>query len=155
MKAPSFGLILVAAFAVGTGINGLYNGATDLPTAPNVLATIVGVLNIIMGLVGLAAAVLLWMQRRAAAALVMAWGAIVIAVSILAPRAYAPEAGWPAAILGGVVTAALVVTIVLYVRWRLGLGRPMNRSPLHDETHAPERGDVSQGIAVDRDKVRK
>lgn len=155
MKAPSFGLILVAAFAIGTGINGLYNGVTDIPTAPNPLATIVGALNIMMGLAGLAAAVLLWMQRRVAAALVMAWGAIVITVSILAPRAYAPEAGWPAAILGGVVTAALVVTIVLYVRWRLGLGRTVNRPALHDETHAPERGDVAQGITVDRDKVRK
>ena len=137
MKAPSFGLILVAAFAVGTGINGLYNGATDMPTAPNTLATIAGVINILMGITGLTAAVLLWRQHRAAAPLIVVWGACAVAVSILAPRAYAPEAGWPAAILGGVVTAALVLTVVLYVRWRLGLRGPMNRPALHDETNPP------------------
>ena len=137
MKAPGFGLLLVAAFAVGTGLNGLYNGATDIPTAPNALATIVGVINILMGVTGLTAAVLIWRQHRAAASLIVAWGASAVAVSILAPRAYAPEAGWPAAILGGVVTAALVVTVVLYVRWRLRLGRPVNSPPLHDEANAP------------------
>lgn len=136
MKAPSFGLLLVAAFAVGTGINGLYNGVTDLPTAPNTLATIVGVINVIMGITGLTAAVMLWREHRAAAPLILLWGACAVTVSILAPRAYAPEAGWPAAILGGVVTAALVVTVVLYVRWRLGLRRSVNRPALHDETNA-------------------
>ena len=120
MKAPSFGVILVAAFAVGTGLNGLYTGVTDLPTAPNTLATMVGVINIVMGITGLSAAVLLWRQHRLAVRLVMAWGASAIALSILAPRAYAPEGGWPTAIAGGMMTAAIVVTIVLYVRWRLG-----------------------------------
>jgi hypothetical protein len=137
VKAPSFGLILVAAFAVGTGINGLYNGATDIRTAPNTLATIVCVINILMGITGLTAAVLLWRPHRAAAPMVVLWGACAVAVSTLAPRAYAPEAGWPPAILGGVVTAALLLTVVLYVRWRLGLGRSMNRPALHDETNTP------------------
>lgn len=129
MKAPSFGIVLVAAFAVGTGLNGLYSGATDIPTAPNTLATIVGVINIVMGISGLAAAVQLWRQHRLAVPLVIVWGASAIALSILAPRAYAPEAGWPAAILGGVMTAAVVVTIVLYVRWRFGLRAPGKPSP--------------------------
>ena len=129
MKARPFGLLLVAAFAVGTGANGLYNGASDIPSAPNTLATMVGVLNILMGLVGLAAAVELWRERPLAVPLVGAWGTSVIALSILAPRAYAPEAGWPPAILGGVVTAALVVTIMLYVRWKLGATAPGRSSP--------------------------
>ncbi len=129
MKAPSFGLILVAAFTVGTGINGLYNAATDMPDAPNTLATIVGVVNIVMGGTGLAAAALIWRQHPAAAALIILWGASAVGASVLAPRAYAPEAGWPAAILGGVVTAALVVTIVLYVRWRLRLTARGESSP--------------------------
>ena len=129
MKAPSFGLILVAAFALGTGANGLYNGVTDIPTAPNTLATIVGLINVIMGVAGLTAAVLLWREHRLATPVVMAWGASAIAVSILAPRAYAPEAGWPAAILGGVMTAALVVTVVLYVRWRLSVTALGRSSP--------------------------
>ena len=129
MKAPSFGIVLVAAFAVGTGLNGLYSGATDIPTAPNTLATIVGVINIVMGISGLAAAVQLWRQHRLAVPLVIVWGASAIALSILAPRAYAPEAGWPAAILGGVMTAAVVVTIVLYVRWRFGVRAPGKPSP--------------------------
>jgi hypothetical protein len=119
VRTPSFGLILVAAFAIGTGANGLYNGVTDIPDAPNQLATVVGAINIFMGIAGLAAAVLLWRQQRASAVL----------VSILAPRAYAPEVGWPAAILGGVMTAALVVTIVLYVRWRLGIRAIGESSP--------------------------
>lgn len=129
MKTPSFGLILVAAFAVGTGLNGLYSGVTDLPRAPNGLATLVGGLNILMGVSGLAAAVYIWRQHRVAAALIVAWGASAIALSVMAPRAYAPEAGWPAAILGGVITAALVVTVVLYVRWRLGLTESGESSP--------------------------
>jgi len=112
--------MLVAAFAVGTGLNGLYNGATDIPTAANTLATVVAVMNIVMGIAGLAAAVLLWRQHRRAVPLVIVWGASAIALSILAPRAYAPDAGWPAAIAGGLVTAAVVVALVLYVRWRFG-----------------------------------
>ena len=119
MKAPSFGLLLVAAFAVGTGLNGLYTGVTDLPDAPNTLATMVGVINIVMGITGLGAAVQLWRQHRLAVPLVIAWGTSAIALSVLAPRAYAPEGGWPAALVGGMMTAAVVVTIVLYVRWRL------------------------------------
>lgn len=129
MKAPSFGLILVAAFAVGTGLNGLYNGITDLPTAPNDLATVVGVVNIIMGIAGLAAAVLIWRQPRLATTAIVVWGSAAVAVSVLAPRAYAPEAGWLGAILGGVVTGALVATVVLYARWRLGLTARGESSP--------------------------
>ena len=129
MKAPSFGVLLVAAFAVGTGLNGLYTGVTDLPTAPNTLALIVGVTNIVMGITGLAAAVLLWRQHRLAVPLVIAWGASATALSILAPRAYASDAGWPAAIAGGLVTGAVVVAIVLYVRWRLALTALGKSSP--------------------------
>ncbi|HEY7408754.1 MAG TPA: hypothetical protein VH638_10860 [Gemmatimonadaceae bacterium] len=129
MKAPSFGLLLVAAFAVGTGLNGFYNGVTDLPTAPNVAATVLGVVNLIMGVAGLTAAVLIWRRHRLATPMIVAWGAAAVAASVLAPRAYAPEAGWPGAILGGVVTAALVVTIVLYAKWRLGLKAGGESSP--------------------------
>ena len=129
MKAPTFGLVLVAAFAIGTGLNGLYNGATDLPRAPNTLAAIVGVLNLIMGITGIAAAVLLWRKHQRATAPILAWGASAIGASVLAPRAYAPEVGWPAAMIGGIVTAAVVITIVLYVRWRLGLTAPGESSP--------------------------
>jgi hypothetical protein len=124
VRDRSFGLILVAAFAIGTGLNGLYNGATDLPRAPNTLATIVGVLNLIMGSAGIAAAVLVWRGDRRATAPLIAWGGSVIGAALLAPRAYAPEVGWPATLGGAVAMAALVITIVLYVRWRLGLTAP-------------------------------
>ncbi len=129
MKAPSFGLILVAAFTIGTGLNGLYNGVTDLPRSPNGLATMVGILNIMMGITGLSAAALVWRQHRAAALLIVLWGASAVGASVLAPRAYAPEVGWPPAVLGGVVTGALVVTVVLYVRWRLGLRESGESAP--------------------------
>ena len=129
MKAPSFGLALVAAFAIGTGLNGLYNGATDLPRSPKTLAAIVGALNLIMGITVIAAAVLVWGQDRRATPPIIAWGASAIGASLLAPRAYAPEAGWPAAIIGAFVTAVLVVTIVSYVKWRLSLTAPGESSP--------------------------
>jgi hypothetical protein len=129
VKAPSFGLALVAAFAIGTGLNGLYNGATELPRSPNALAAIVGALNLIMGITGIAAAVLVWGQDRRATAPIIAWGASAIGASLLAPRAHAPEAGWPAAIVGAFVTAVLVVTIVTYVKWRLSLTAPGESSP--------------------------
>jgi hypothetical protein len=129
VKAPSFGLILVAAFAVGTGLNGFYNGVTDLPSAPHTLGVLVGILNVLIGITGLTAAALIWRQHRLAAVMIIAWGAATVGASVLAPRAYAPETGWPTAVLGGVVTAALVVTIVLYVRWRLGLSARGESSP--------------------------
>ena len=129
MRAPSFGLTLVAAFAVGTGLNGLYNGATDLPNAPNTLAVIVSALNLVMGIAGTSAAVLIWRQHRRAIAPIVAWGVSVIGAALLAPRAYAPEAGWPAAIVGAVAAAALVATIFLYVRWRLSLTARGESSP--------------------------
>jgi hypothetical protein len=129
VRTPSFGLILVAAFAIGTGLNGLYNGASDLPDAPNTLATIVSVLNLTMGIAGISAAVLLWRQDRRASAPMVAWGASIVGASLLAPRAYAPEVGWPAAIVGAIAAAALVITVVLYVRWRLGLTARGESSP--------------------------
>jgi hypothetical protein len=129
VRPPSFGLILVAAFAIGTGLNGLYNGATDLPHAPNTLATVVNLLNLTVGIAGIAAAVLVWRQDRRATAPMVAWGASIVGAALLAPRAYAPEVGWPAAIVGGVATAALVVTVFLYARWRLGLTARGESSP--------------------------
>jgi hypothetical protein len=129
VKDRNFGLILVAAFALGTGVNGLYNGATDLPAAPNTLATIVAVLNVTMGIAGITAAVLVWKQDRRAMLPMVVWGTSVIGAALLAPRAYAPEVGWPAALGGGVAAAALVVTVVLYVRWRLGLTARGESSP--------------------------
>lgn len=129
MKAPSFGLVLVAAFAIGTGLNGLYSGATSLPRAPNTLATIVGVLNLVMGISGIATAALVWQQDRRAIMPMGAWGASVIGAALLAPRAYAPEVGWPAAIVGSVTASVLVITVFLYARWRLGLRAPGESSP--------------------------
>lgn len=129
MKAPSFGLILVAAFALGTGLNGLYTGVRDIPSAPNGLAVAVAVANLTLGVTGLSAAVLIWRRHRWATWLIVLWGASAVAAAVLAPRAYAPEAGWPAALIGGLVTAALVVTIVLYVRWRLRVTAAGESSP--------------------------
>ena len=129
MKAPPFGLILVAAFAVGTGVNGLYNGMQDLPDAPNSLATIVSLFSILMGIAGFAAAVFLWRQDHRAIVPVVLWGVSAVGAATLAPRAYAAEAGWPAAILGGVMTAAVVVAIVVYTRWRLGFTARGESSP--------------------------
>jgi hypothetical protein len=121
VRDRSFGLLLVAAFALGTGLKGLYNGASDLPSAPNTLATVVAILNVTMGIAGISTAVLVWRQDHRATLPLIAWGASVVGAAMLAPLAYAPQAGWPAALIGGVAPAAVVVTIVLYVRWRLRL----------------------------------
>ena len=130
MKVPPFGLILVAAFAVGVGLNGLYSGAQDMRDAPNALATTVAVFSILMGIGGIAAAALIWRQDRRAIAPLAVWAASAVGASTLAPRAYAPEAGWPAAILGGIMTAAVVVAIVVYTRWRLGVTARGESSPV-------------------------
>ena len=130
MKAPPFGLILVAAFAVGTGVNGIINGAQDLPDAPNGLATTVALFSVLMGIAGLAAAVLLWRWDRRALAPLALWGASGIGASTLAPVAYAAEdVGWPVAILSGVMTAALVGALFVYTRWRLGVTARGESSP--------------------------
>lgn len=129
MKTPSFGLVLVAAFAIGTGLNGLYRAATSLPSAPNALATILGVLNVVMGIAGIATAVLTWRQDRRALFPMIVWGALVVSAALLGPRAYAPQIGWPPAITAAITAGALVITIVLYARWRLGVRAPGESSP--------------------------
>jgi hypothetical protein len=130
VKTPPFGLILVAAFAVGTGINGFYTGVNDLPDAPNTLATLVALFNLLVGIAGLAGAVLLWRQDRRALIPLALWGGSLIGAATLAPRAYAPEdAGWPTALAGGIMTGAVVVAIVVYTRWRLGLTARGESSP--------------------------
>ena len=131
MKTPPFGLILVAAFAVGTGVNGFYTGRRTCRDAPNTLATMVSLFSLLMGIAGLAAAVLLWRAGSPRPGPRSLCGARRRSErATLAPRAYAPEdAGWPAAIIGGIMTAAAVVAIVLYTRWRLGLTARGESSP--------------------------
>jgi len=122
VKAPSFGLLLVAAFAIGTALKGLYNGISDLSDAENGLQTFVSLLNILVGITGITAAVLLWRQHRWAMASVVTWAATIVTVAVVAPRAHAPEdVAWLTAIIGGLGVAAVAVAVVLYVRWRLRL----------------------------------
>jgi uncharacterized membrane protein len=114
--------MLVAAFALGTALNGFYNGVSDLTDAENALQTLVSLLNILVGITGIAAAVLLWRQHRRATAFVIAWAATIVTVAVMAPRAHAPEdVPWLAAIIGGLGAAAVAVAVVLYVRWRMRL----------------------------------
>lgn len=129
MKTPSFGLLLAASFALGTGLNGLYNGVSNIPRAPNELAMTVAILNIVMGLSGAAAAVLLWQQRPRALIALLVWGATVVGTAMLAPLAYTNEAGWLPAIFRGVVTGGVVAMILTYVRWRLTLTARGESSP--------------------------
>lgn len=129
MKTPSFGLLLAAAFALGTGLNGFYNGVINIPRAPNELAMIVAVLNVVMGLSGAAAAVLLWRQRSHALIALLVWGATVVGTAMMAPLAYTDEAGWLPAIFRGVVTGGVVAMILTYVRWRLTLTARGESSP--------------------------
>lgn len=120
MKAPSIPLALIAVLVLGIGINGFVNAANDLPNAPNALATIVAVLNLLMGVAGIGAAVFVWQQKAQAVPFLWVWGGSAVAASVLAPRAYAPEVGWPPVLIGGIVTAAIVVAIVVFVRQKLG-----------------------------------
>ena len=129
MKTPSFGLLLAAAFALGTGLNGLYNGVTNIPRAPTELAMTVAILNVVMGLSGAAAAVLLWQQRPRALTALLVWGATVVGAAMLAPLAYAEEQGWLAAIFRGVATGGVVAMVLAYVRWRLRLTARGESSP--------------------------
>lgn len=121
MRAPSIPLALIAVLVLGIGINGFVNAANDLPDAPNALATIVAVLNLVMGIAGIAAAAFVWQEKAQAVPALWAWGGSAIAASVLAPRAYAPEVGWPPVLIGGIATAAIVVAIVVYVRRKVAM----------------------------------
>jgi hypothetical protein len=122
--------MLVAAFAIGTGLNGLYNGATDLPSSETTLQTIAALLNIVVGITGIIAAVLLWREHRRATIAVIAWAVAIVGIAVMAPRAYAPEdVTWLTALVGGLGTAAVVVAVVLYVRWRMRLTARGESSP--------------------------
>ncbi|MGQ0714489.1 MAG: hypothetical protein ACT4PJ_12270 [Gemmatimonadaceae bacterium] len=119
MSTPGFGLVLVAVFAAGTGLNGFYNGIADLTDAPGAIAIAVAILNIVMGITGFTTAVLVWREDRRVLFPLASWGLSAVAASVLAPLAYAPDAGLAPVILGGAITAALVAVVYAYVERRL------------------------------------
>ena len=119
MTTPGFGLALVAAFAIGTGLSGLLNGIENIDDAPNSLATVVAVANLVMGLAGLATAVMVWREDRRALVPFLFWGGSAVVASIAAPLAYSPEIGWPPVLMGGLTTVLLLALIFAYVRRRL------------------------------------
>jgi hypothetical protein len=122
--------MLAAGFAVGTALNGFYNGISDLPDAESRLQTMVSLLNILIGISGIAAAVFVWRQHRWATTSLIMWAAAIVSISVMAPRAYAPEeVSWPAALAGGLGATAIVVAVVLYVRWRMRLTARGESSP--------------------------
>jgi hypothetical protein len=120
--------MLVAAFTIGTGLNGLYNGATDFPHSETTLQAVAALINILVGITGIAAAALVWREHRRATIAVAVWAAAIVGIAVMAPRAYA-EVGWLPALVGGLGTAAVVVAVVLYVRWRMRLTARGESSP--------------------------
>jgi hypothetical protein len=127
MRTPGFGLALVAAFAVGTGVSGLLTGIRDLDDAPNALATIVAVANLVMGVGGIVTAVMVWREDRRALVPFLVWGGSAVLASVIAPLAYSPEIGWPPVLIGGLTTMLLLALIFVYVRRRL------TPTPVRDE----------------------
>lgn len=119
MRTPGFGLALVAAFALGTGISGLVEGIQSLDEPPNWVAIVVAVANLTMGAGGIATAVMVWRKDRRALVPFLLWGGSALVASIAAPLAYSPEIGWPPVLVGGITTAVLVALIFAYVRRRL------------------------------------
>lgn len=119
MRTPGIGLALVAAFAIGTALHGLLSGISNLGGTPNSLATVVAMANIIMGVAGIALAVMVWLEDRRALVPFLIWGGNALVASVVAPRAYSPEIGWPPALIGGIATALLLALIFVYVRRRL------------------------------------
>jgi hypothetical protein len=119
MRTPGFGLAIVAAFAIGTGLSGLLNGIEDLNAAPNALATMVAVANLVMGVGGIVTAVMVWREDRRALVPFLVWGGSAVVASVLAPLAYSPEIGWPPVLIGGLTTVLLLALIFVYVRRRL------------------------------------
>ncbi len=120
MKTPGFGLALVAAFAIGTGLSGLLNGIESIDEAPSSLATVVALANLLMGVGGIATAVMVWREDRRALGPFLLWGGSAVVASVVAPLAYSPEIGWPPVLIGGLTTVLLLALIFAYVRRRLG-----------------------------------
>lgn len=119
MRTPGFGLALVAAFAIGTGISGLLEGIRSLDHPPNSLAIVVAIANLVMGAAGIATAVMVWRLDRRALVPFFVWGGSALVASVAAPLAYAPSTGWPPVLIGGIATALLLTLIFVYVRGRL------------------------------------
>lgn len=119
MTTPGFGLALVAAFAIGTGISGLLEGIQSLDEPPNSLAIVVAVANLVMGVAGIVTAVMVWRQDRRALFPFLVWGGSAVVASVAAPLAYSPNTGWPPVLIGGIATALLLTLIFIYVRRRL------------------------------------
>lgn len=119
MKTPGFGLALVAAFAIGTGLSGFLNGVDSIGEAPNSLAIVVAVANLVMGVAGVATAVMVWHEDRRALVPFLIWGGSAVVASVVAPRVYSPDIGWPPVLIGGLTTVLLLALIFAYVRRRL------------------------------------
>jgi hypothetical protein len=119
MSTPGFGLALVAAFAIGTGISGLIEGMQGFDNPPNSLALVVAIANIVMGVAGIVTAVMVWRQDRRALVPFFLWAGSAVVASIAAPLAYSPETGWPPVLIGGLATALLVSLVFTYVNRRL------------------------------------
>lgn len=119
MRPPGFGLALVAAFAIGTGLSGLLTGIENIDNAANSLATVVAVANLVMGVAGIATGVMVWREDRRALVSFLCWGGSAVVASIVAPLAYSPEIGWPPVLIGGLTTVLLLALIFAYLRRRL------------------------------------
>lgn len=119
MRTPGFGLALIAAFAIGTGLSGLLNGIENFDDAPNSLATVVAIANLVMGAGGIATAVMLWREDRRALIPFLIWGGSAVVASIAAPLAHSPRLGWPPVLIGGITTVLLLTLVFFYVRRRL------------------------------------
>jgi hypothetical protein len=120
---PGLGLALISLLGLITGVNGLWGAPSELAAAPSTLALIVEVLNVLLGITGLLVAVLAWRKSRAAIPVAWVWGPAAVAASLLAPRAYAPEAGWRSAITGAFLTLLIVVGILIFLRRKLSGAR--------------------------------
>ena len=119
MRTPGFGLALVAAFAIGTGISGFMEGIQSLDEPPNLLEIVAAITNLVMGVGGIATAVMVWREDRRALVPFLIWGGNALVASVVAPSAYSPEIGWPPVLIGGIATALLLALIFVYVRRRL------------------------------------
>jgi hypothetical protein len=110
--------ILATIVLLGTGVVGLINGPSDLPSAGSLLQRSVAIAVIVYGICGLAGGLALALRKRAAIPLAVGWSAGVVWAATIASFAFHdPTFSQGSTVVGVSSTAIATMAICAWMIW--------------------------------------
>ena len=106
--------IVAILLLLNTGVLGLYNGLGELSEARTPLQRSVTMGVLIYGILGLSAAVALFVRHRWSVPLSIAWGVVITYVASAAAPAYAGEDATVGGVIAGGIGAGLIGVLVVW-----------------------------------------